>query len=157
VCQHGPDVFLYRHYSGKQAGWLALASHEVIDASENYRRTTIALSMFDIGDGVPVHGMDSIVEFLFAVLGQQVRGIYDAQKLLSRLRVDPEVNAKKPADTNLATGLFHCFANYGVFRGLAGFDMPSGLRDDNDTGRAFFNDQVFFVPFDDGTNSEICR
>jgi hypothetical protein len=35
--------------------------------------------------------------------------------------------------------------------------MATGVRNDDDTGRTVFNDPVFLVPFNDGTNGEIRR
>jgi hypothetical protein len=89
VSHHGSDVFLHGGDSGKQGRRLTLASHEIFDALQDYRRATFALAAFDIGKGVPVYGMNTIVELAFLVFSNEVRGISDPQELLARLRMYP--------------------------------------------------------------------
>lgn len=155
--KYGANVLLYRHHAREKSCGLPLAGQIVIDAAHDDGRAPIAFSMLDVRNAVPMYGMNAVVELLLAILGNQVCRIHDSQELLACLRVYPKVNTEEAADANLAAGFLHRFTYHGILGRFPGFNVAARLRDNNDAGGTFFNNQEFFIAFDNSANGEISR
>ena len=113
--------------------------------------------VFDIGFVIPMDRMNVVIQVSFPVLLQKIRNINDAQELSSRLRLNPQIDAKQGIDCNIATRLFQNFTGTGFLRRLAGLDVSTRLSYHQGSGRSFFNNQEFAVLFHDGGNCQISR
>lgn len=102
-----------------------------------------------------MYGINSVIEFLPLMFGNKVRCVHDAQELLARLWMYPQVHTQKLTDTDETAGFLLHFADHGLLRGFTAFDMAAGLRDDHDPGRPLLDDQEPVVPLDYSTNGEV--
>jgi hypothetical protein len=97
-----------------------------------------------------VNSVHALIKREFRILSDKIGEINNSQVILTGLRMDPEVDAEKSGNANLATGLFKGLAHGSLFRIFSAFYMTTRLIDHNNAGRAFFNNQKLAVVFNDG-------
>ena len=85
---------------------LAFPGDVIVDATHDSWRTLFAYVMFNVRSVIPVHRVNTVVQFLFYVFLQQICDVNDAQELFSRLRMYPQVDAEQAVDCNFAAGFF---------------------------------------------------
>lgn len=110
-------------------------------AAQHSGRTQPPLAFDNFVERKPVPSDDAFIQIALTVATQETPGISDAQKLLPGLRVNPQINADKFLARNVTSGFFAGFADDGLFRRFAGFDMSAGLAENAATGRIFFDEQ----------------
>ena len=156
VGQHRRDMLLQRCHLLQDVAILARAGEVVVDATKDYGRTNLAAAAPQISGCVPVHCFDTVVEGSASMLLEQIGDEHDFEKLLPRLRVDPEVNAQQFACRDIASRLFKRFPlGSGLWR-LAMLDVTPRLRDHQAERTAFFDDEKLSLALDEGAYCQIC-
>lgn len=149
------DVALDWCQPGKQRFGLAPPGKVVLDAANNDWRAQITTTMIQVGNTEPMDSTDTVVESASVIYIDEVGRIDDTQKLLPRLRVNPEIYAEQAGHGNITSRFFHGFPGHCLFARFTAFEMPTGQVDYHETGRALFNNEEFLIVLDDDRNCQI--
>ncbi len=110
------DVLLQRQHAGKQQIGLPPARFEIPDAALHDGRTQVLPPVLDVRTAHPALRDNAVVEGVRLVFAEKCRNVDDPEKLLARLRVDPEVHPDQFPAGDVAAGLLEHFADHRLFR-----------------------------------------
>lgn len=155
--QYCMDVLLQRQEIRKHTVILSLPGPVVFYTTHHNRRAPIPLATVQLSLRVPVQTMYTRVRFERMILLEQRSRIDNAQKLLPRLRVNPEIDTEQFAGNDFTARFFQRFTNGGLFGSFSGFDVTARLSDDDNPSRSFLNDKETAFSLDESGYCQVSR
>jgi hypothetical protein len=113
------------------------------------------LARLEFGESCPAPCDYSLIQLLFFVTGDEFGFVGNSEELLASLGLNPEIDANEFTALNHASGFFECFADDGLLRGFAGFNVATGLAEDFSVHCLFFDKQESAIKVDDSSDCQI--
>jgi hypothetical protein len=142
VRQHSINIILQRQHAEEQGVGLSPSRFKIMYASQDYWRSQRLATILDFRSGEPDSCHDRIIQLACFITLKKLRSKDQAQELLPRLRVNPEISTNQLAAGNLAASFFENFSKYRGLRRFSSFNVSARLAEHNSAHRVLFIEKI---------------